>query len=98
MLRAVAMQIARNIRIDGLVQGVGFREWAATIARGLGLTGWVRNRRDGSVEAIVVGQAGSVERFISKLRQGPPGSRVDRVRVDEAPVKPFDGFQKVATA
>jgi len=92
------VKIARLVRLEGLVQGVCFRDWAVETARGFAVTGWIRNRRDGSVEALVVGEATAVERFVACLRQGPPASRVDRVSVAEAPVEQLAGFARAATA
>ena len=92
------MRIARRVRIEGRVQGVFFRDWAVETARRLGVTGWVRNRRDGSVEAMAVGEAEAVERFLDGLRDGSPRSRVDRVEIDEAPVQDFAEFGRAPTA
>src|SRR3546814_19046733 len=71
--------IARRLTILGRVQGVFYRNWAVETARGLGLAGWVRNRMDGSVEALVEGSQDGVERFILLARQGPPAARVARI-------------------
>jgi acylphosphatase len=70
-----------RIRIEGRVQGVAFRDWMDREARELGLTGWVRNRRDGSVEAVVSGDAALVEDMLERCRQGPPASCVSDVAV-----------------
>jgi acylphosphatase len=80
------MTIARHLLICGRVQGVFYRGWTVETARGLGLTGWVRNRRNGAVEAIVQGDRSAVERFIERARRGPPAARVERVEVNEAEV------------
>ena len=69
----------RGFRITGRVQGVGFRWWTQRTAERLGLSGSVRNCSDGSVEVQVVGALEVVERLEAALRQGPPGSRVERV-------------------
>ncbi|HMO30255.1 acylphosphatase [Enterovirga sp.] len=68
-----------RIVIRGRVQGVGFRYWTAGLARDLGLGGWVRNRRDGSVEAVFRGPAETVGRMIEACRGGPPSARVETV-------------------
>jgi acylphosphatase len=71
----------RRLRIIGKVQGVFYRAWFAGQAQALGLTGWVRNRADGSVEAVVEGAPDKVEAAIDRARQGSPASRVDDVQV-----------------
>ncbi len=71
----------RRLRIRGLVQGVGFRYGLQREALRLGLTGWVRNRRDGTVEAIVAGPGGAVEMIVAWARRGPPSARVENVIV-----------------
>ena len=68
-----------RLRIEGRVQGVGFRYFVEREARRLGLSGWVRNAPDGSVEAEAEGDRGPLEDFIRSARQGPPASRVTRV-------------------
>ena len=70
-----------RLRIEGRVQGVGYRMFVETNAIALGLDGWVRNRRDGGVEAVVSGAGASVDELITRCRSGPPASRVDRVEV-----------------
>lgn len=85
--------IRRRLRITGTVQGVFYRAWFAEQARTLGLAGWVRNRADGSVEAVIEGTPEQVEAGIERARQGSPASRVDAVRVsDDAPAESLDGF------
>ena len=76
--------IARRLTISGQVQGVGFRYALADEARARNLRGWVRNRRDGSVEAIVLGPEADVEAVIAWARHGPPAARVTRVAVEPA--------------
>lgn len=78
------MRINRRLRIRGLVQGVGFRDALRREALARGCTGWVRNRRDGSVEALVAGEAAAVEAVIAWSRQGPPAARVSGVVVEPA--------------
>lgn len=73
----------RRLRIHGVVQGVGFRYSLQHEALRLGLAGWVRNRRDGTVEAVVAGPAAAVEQLLAWSRQGPPSARVARVEVAE---------------
>ena len=76
--------IARRLTISGQVQGVGFRYALADEARARNLRGWVRNRRDGSVEAVVAGPEGDVEAVIAWARHGPPAAQVTRITVEPA--------------
>ena len=76
---------AARLRIVGRVQGVGYRDWALSIGRQLGLRGWVRNRTDGSVEALIAGEAAAVAAMIEACLEGPSIARVDKV--DVAPVE-----------
>jgi acylphosphatase len=69
----------RLLTIQGRVQGVGYRAWLAHTASALGLEGWVRNRRDGSVEALVAGPARIVDDMVAKCRRGPSSALVDSV-------------------
>jgi acylphosphatase len=69
--------IVRRIVIRGRVQCVGFRAWTERMALERGLEGWVRNRRDGTVEAVFAGPASAVEGMIEACRRGPPGAQVD---------------------
>lgn len=77
--------MAKHLRISGLVQGVGYRDAMCREARRLGVTGWVRNCRDGSVEAVVDGAPGAVEAIIAWSRRGPGAAQVAGVAVAEAP-------------
>jgi acylphosphatase len=77
--------IARRVVVHGRVKGVGFRYAMVGAAQRAGVTGWVRNRLDGTVEVVVQGDAEAVERAIAWCRQGPPAARVTAVDVaDEA--------------
>jgi acylphosphatase len=73
-----------RLLIGGRVQGVGYRAWATRVAGELGLRGWVRNRRDGSVEMLVIGIDEAVSAMIEGARRGPPAARVGGVRIDDA--------------
>jgi acylphosphatase len=79
--------IAKQLQISGRVQGVGFRDWLVLTASGLGLSGWVRNRLDGTVEALIAGNEETVEECIRACQHGPPLALVDHVeeRVGEPP-------------
>jgi acylphosphatase len=76
-----------HVTIHGRVQGVYFRASAVEQARRLNLTGWVRNRFDGSVEAVAEGARANVEEFLTWCHRGPPGARVVNVKADWEPVK-----------
>jgi len=78
-------QITRRLSIQGRVQGVGFRWSLSAEAKTLGLTGWVRNRRDGSVEAVVSGSLEAVDTLTAWAYRGPPSARVDRVLWNDEP-------------
>ena len=91
------MTVARHLRIHGRVQGVFYRGWAVETARGLGLTGWVRNRRDGTVEAVVQGEEAAVQRFVELARSGPPAARVEGVEIGDAAAVALSGFEQRAT-
>jgi acylphosphatase len=89
--------IARRVVIRGRVQGVGFRYAFADEAQARSLSGWVRNRRDGSVEALVVGPESEIEAIIAWARRGPPAARVAEVTV-EASSESAESFEIVPTA
>ena len=81
-----------RLRIEGRVQGVGYRMFVERTATALGLDGWVRNRRDGGVEAVVSGTSDAIDEIIARCKVGPPVARVDRVEVlaeDEVVVAGF---------
>lgn len=80
--------ISRRLRIHGHVQGVFYRESMRQRAEKLNVTGWGRNRSDGSVEAVVQGEQVAVETLIDWARRGPPAARVDRVDVEVADDEP----------
>ncbi|ESX17702.1 MULTISPECIES: acylphosphatase [unclassified Mesorhizobium] len=76
-------QKAVQARVHGKVQGVGYRMWARREAIGLGLVGWVRNERDGTVTASIAGADAAVSTMIERLRQGPRGASVSKVEIQE---------------
>jgi acylphosphatase len=87
------MRDARRLVIGGRVQGVGFRYFTQEIARREGVTGWVRNRSDGSVEVYLEGEAETVTRVERLLRRGPPSARVDDVDIEiELPTGRYSDF------
>ena len=78
------MTVHRHVVIRGRVQGVGYRAWAELTALERGLEGWVRNRRDGSVEAVFGGLDNDVAAMIAECRRGPPGAWVETIDQREA--------------
>lgn len=87
-----------QVRIEGRVQGVGFRAWVERTAIGLGLDGWVRNRRDGGVEAVFAGCGGDVDAMIARCHQGPRAAAVSMVKVLDGPADVLQGFRVLPTA
>ena len=77
-------RIARRVTVAGRVQGVWFRGWTVENAQARGLDGWVRNRADGTVEAMFVGPAGLVADMVEACRKGPPLARVDALAEEPA--------------
>lgn len=73
------MTALRHVIIRGRVQGVGYRAWTEVTAVERGIEGWVRNRRDGSVEAVFTGAEQAVADMIEACRRGPPGARVESI-------------------
>lgn len=87
----------RLVRIRGRVQGVGYRDWMLREATRLGVQGWVRNRADGSVEALLSGDAAAVGALLTACRAGPALARVDSITEEfaEPPAEP--GFRRLLT-
>jgi len=91
--------ITRHLRILGQVQGVGYRDALRHEAERLGVTGWVRNCRDGTVEAVVQGAAERVEQLIAWARSGPPAARIDELRVsDDGDAHRYTRFERRPSA
>lgn len=86
-----------HVSITGLVQGVGYRAWVEREAQARGLSGWVRNRRDGSVEAVFAGTAGTVEAMLAACHQGPGMARVHDVTATPADEPDGHGFGVLPT-
>ncbi len=91
------IQSAVRVRIEGRVQGVWFRAWTAQEATARGLDGWVRNRADGTVEALFAGPADVVEDMIAACRQGPPAAQVTSVTTEPAEDPGETGFRQLPT-
>jgi acylphosphatase len=85
---------ARRLRIEGRVQGVGYRAWMVQEARRLGLAGWVRNQPDGSVEAVVAGPEPAVQALLTACRRGPLLARVDSLSESFAELPQGEGFHQ----
>jgi acylphosphatase len=86
-----------TVRIEGRVQGVYYRAWTDQTARRLDLDGWVRNRRDGSVEVVLSGLAPQVDEMLRRFAEGPPDARVTNVVVTDESGAPPAGFQVLPT-
>ena len=85
---------AIHARVEGLVQGVGFRYYTARVAMTLELAGWVRNLGDGSVEVWAQGPVGAVGEIVAFLEVGPAGASVTRCMVEDAPADPtYEKFE-----
>jgi acylphosphatase len=79
--------------VTGRVQGVFFRAWTRDEAQSLGITGWVRNCGDGSVEAQLEGEAEAIDELLDLIREGPPDARVDALSVEEADQEGLGSFE-----
>ena len=86
-----------HLLVIGRVQGVCFRAWTADLAKTLKLDGWVRNRRDGSVEALISGSADAVERIVGLCHHGPPYAQVAKVEITEEGGPAPSGFAILST-
>ena len=92
------MALQARLTISGRVQGVGYRAWVLDAARRLDVTGWVRNRGDGAVEALIVGEESAVGQMIEACRRGPPLARVDEIDVDPVDLDILpEGFSQLPT-
>ena len=87
-----------HARIEGRVQGVGYRAWVESTAREMGLTGWVRNRRDSSVEMVLQGPPEPVDDILRRCEHGPPDAHVSKVEVLGEGVSAYKDFKVLPTA
>jgi acylphosphatase len=88
---------AVKLQIEGRVQGVGFRWWTVRQAHALGVAGWVRNRRDGSVEVLAIGEPKALEALIDACGRGPTGAEVRSLTQSPAEDDGSQGFEERAT-
>ena len=86
-------EVARHVRVYGRVQGVFYRAWTSEQADALGIKGWVRNCPDGRVEAHVEGEEAAVGEMVDRMRRGPSSAQVEDLRIWDADVCDFDGFE-----
>jgi acylphosphatase len=94
------MKVTCHLRITGHVQGVGYRYAFKSEAQANGINGWVRNCRDGTVEAVVQGDAQAVEQILAWAKRGPPAARVTEVNAQPAQGeldRPYGGFEELPT-
>ena len=89
--------VAKRLTISGRVQGVGYRDWMVREATRLGVSGWVRNRRDGTLEALVDGDVASVEELLRRCRCGPWHAEVSGIVEELAEPWPQPGFGRLPT-
>jgi acylphosphatase len=89
---------AKRLIISGLVQGIGYRDWMVEKATALGLSGWVRNRLDGSVEALVAGDTAAVEELLRLCRRGPRMAQVVSIAEELADPPAQFGFRRVPSS
>jgi len=95
------MHVTLHLRISGRVQGVGYRYSLGAEAQAAGINGWVRNRRDGTVEAVLQGDSQAVDKVVAWAKRGPPAARV--TQVDAQPARdefdrPYAEFEQLPTA
>ena len=86
-------RVGRHVRVTGRVQGVFFRAWTQQQANELGVSGWVRNAPDGSVEAHFTGEESALEQLIKRLHDGPSSAAVGHVDVSDTDPEPGEGFR-----
>lgn len=86
-----------HVIISGKVQGVCYRAWTVETATALGLNGWVRNRRDETVEAVFSGGDSAVDAMLADCKEGPPAARVRDVKITSTTDIPETGFRQLPT-
>ena len=86
------MPAARRVRIHGRVQGVFFRQWTLGKARALGVSGWVRNCPDGTVETLLIGEPAALDKMVEALWDGPSQAHVEDLVVEDVEPEEIDGF------
>lgn len=91
-------RIAVRVTISGRVQGVWYRGWTVERAHALGHVGWVRNRKDGSVEAVFAGSPDAIEAMIAECRNGPPLAKVDTIARENTRDEGWSGFSQLPTS
>lgn len=91
-------KLALRVLIEGRVQGVGYRYWVLEHAARLGLDGWVRNRRDGRVEAVISGPQEGLDEMLRRCHEGPSFARVDKLTQKPETDSVEAGFQALPTA
>jgi acylphosphatase len=89
----VSESVARRVVVHGSVQGVFFRDTTRRKAESRGVSGWVRNRSDGTVEALFVGDREAVDALVAFAREGPRGAQVERLDVSDASPEGGGGFE-----
>jgi acylphosphatase len=89
---------AQRLVIKGRVQGIGYRDWLVAEAEALGVSGWVRNRRDGSVEAVLYGDMAAVQELLRACRRGPRLAEVEEIVEEFLDVVVEPGFRRLPTA
>jgi acylphosphatase len=93
----VSDKLTKHIRVFGRVQGVGYRNWTVATAKIMNLTGWVRNRKDGTVEIVACGQSGEMKRFIDACHKGPSNAKVETLRILDGIDEDFKEFEQSET-
>ncbi len=88
---------AKRIVITGRVHGVGYRDWMTSMAQSMGVSGWVRNRADGSIEALVQGPTAVVEELLRACRRGPRAAHVESIAEELTEEEAPPGFQRRPT-